>query len=86
MCEPSISGASDAGFTVICRSTLLDYVCRTFGVKLESGGPGYDKPSLRGPPVQGLHENARLYSQGSSTPIFSGTLYLILAIIHNSAT
>lgn len=47
---------------------------RTFGVKLnltdESGGQGYGKPS--GPPVQGLHENPRLFSQGNSTPaVFS---------------
>lgn len=51
-------------------------LCRTFGVKLnltdESGGQGYGKPSsLRGPPVQGLHENARLYAHGNSTPMFS---------------
>ena len=50
---------------------------RTFGVKLnltdENSVPGYGKPPLRGPPVQGLHENSTLYSRASSTPIFSGT-------------
>ena len=55
---------------------FIVYPRPTFGVKLnfadDSGGPSYGKPPLRGPPVQGLHESATPYSQGSSTPIFSG--------------
>lgn len=58
------------------NSSLLSHVAadKTFGVKLnltDESGPGYGKTSLRGPPVQGLHENSMLLSHGSSTPIFS---------------
>lgn len=51
-------------------------LCRTFNLKVnlpdEGGGSSYNKPTLRGPPVQGLHETSLLISCGSRTQPFPG--------------
>ena len=72
-------------FSFILQSSPGHSYTRGFGVKLnvadESGTPSYGKVPLRGPPVQGLHENL---TYGSNTPKITCTHKYFLNLICNS--